>query len=576
MVKEAVKKVENLCKYSLYILVIVTIQIFMFKGIRDDGGVHLNRIQSLANNIETQGIIGQIQQKIYFSAIDNMGYAFPMFYGDLLLYPFALLYILESHIGFGEYNIIGLCMQVISIASIAQFRYFLSKIYDADAVKFCSLIYVIMPYFQYFIIRQQIGEMIGYLMYPPIFYGFSAILNTPSNERFNRSGYITLTAQMQILILSHIIQAYIVTLALTVWCIFRHREIIKLNRIKTLLASAVTTFGLCSYFILPMLEQLSKKYLVISNTKNDLYSPVQLGIGNLFIPNLLFDIIEALTGHRYYIIQGNGYAPEYFGLLFILIGYIVIKKRSLDSKKFIVMGVGVILICTPVVRLAQILLEKIQFPFRLLEIQSFVLLVFILKSWESITKKDIKRIVSICLISTAIICFESGFIYTECDIKDVDIQLQIGNGCEYLPYSSEYAQSKEVNFNNLYKFRQLLIDVSNTEISNLNTHIIKGGYRVTGISEKYIDTGQVILPITYYYGYSAFDDSGNQYETKLGSYGLLEVTGVENQISEINVIYTGSDVDKYSGILNIVALSIFIIYICTTSLYFKNRIFKRC
>lgn len=554
-------KLKGIYKYILYVLVIYCIQIFLFKELRDDGLVHFNRIQSIAENIKTQGLVGQLQQKIYFSTVDNMGYAFPMFYGDLLLYPFALLEIVIRALGFNSQWVMGLYFTVMGVFSIVQFRHYLSKIYNKDAVKIVQLLYVTLPYFGYFIMRQAAGEMVAWVAYPGIFYGFSKILNMDEKDRFSWNGFITLTFWMQILVLNHLISAYIVCWALLIWSLFRIKEIFKVNKILQLAASAVMTVGICSYFLFPMIEQLSKKYLIISNTTNDLYDPVQLSIGNLFLPSWFFKIIEVTTGFKQDIIQANGFSPAYFGFLFLVVGQIIIKSKSRDSKKYIIMTIGLLFICTPLVRLTQPIFEKIQFPFRFLEILSFLVLVFLLKNWEKVNEANIKQIISVQLLSVALIALESNFVYadyTNVD-REIDIQTQIGTGCEYLPYSKEYTESGVVSFKDKYDFDRWAYDVQKSDAFKVQTDIVKGGYLINRLENLDRDTNKIILPINYYYGYSAFDEKGNQLETNLGDYGLLEVTGVNPDCNELKVIYTGTKVQDATKVIYFIQSAIFIV-----------------
>lgn len=492
-----------------------------------------------------------------------MGYAFPMFYGDLLLYPFALLNMIVESLGFNSYWVMGLYFSLMSLASIFQFRYFLGKIYDRDAVKLAQLLYVTMPYFNYFILRQAAGETVGWVLYPAIFYGFSKILNMKDDAKFDQTGYIILTTQMQLLILNHLISAYIVCQALLIWQICRYKKIFKPGRIKTLLASAVTTFGICSYFLIPMIEQLSKNYLVISNTVNDLYDPVQLSVGNLFLPSWFFKIIEVTTGFSQDILQANGFSPAYFGFLFLVVGQIIIKQKSKDSKKYVIMTIGLLFICTPLVRLTQPIFEKIQFPFRFLEILSFLVLVFLLKNWEKVNEANIKQIISVQLLSVTLIALESNFVYadyTNVD-REIDIQTQIGTGCEYLPYSEEYTESGVISFKDKYDFDSWALDVYESGSIDIDTQIIKGGYLVSGLNGKIDDTGQILPPINYYFGYSAFDDKGNQYPIRFGSYGLVEVTDVKDEVDNLKILYTGTKLQEVCWNLMLISLAIFLIYI---------------
>lgn len=71
----------------LFILFIVP----LFLNPIDDAGAHIARIEYLADNIQNLGIFGALQSKVYFGMIRDAGYGYPMFYGDILLYPFAII-----------------------------------------------------------------------------------------------------------------------------------------------------------------------------------------------------------------------------------------------------------------------------------------------------------------------------------------------------------------------------------------------------------------------------------------------------------------------------------------------------
>ena len=58
-----------------------------------------------------------------------------MMYGDILLYPFALLEMIVEAIGVKTYFVWNLFMITMMISSIMSFRYFIGKIYNRDAVK---------------------------------------------------------------------------------------------------------------------------------------------------------------------------------------------------------------------------------------------------------------------------------------------------------------------------------------------------------------------------------------------------------------------------------------------------------
>lgn len=88
--------IKKLDKYKLMdYLVILTITCFYLFGfakfymlVGSDLPFHLNRIVGIAKAFEE----GQILPKIYAYHNNGFGYAAPLFYCDLFLYPFGILY----------------------------------------------------------------------------------------------------------------------------------------------------------------------------------------------------------------------------------------------------------------------------------------------------------------------------------------------------------------------------------------------------------------------------------------------------------------------------------------------------
>lgn len=570
-------KVEKLYKYILYILLIWIAILFICVGLSDDGIVHFNRIVCIADNIRTQGFVGQIQSKIYYSAVDNFGYAFPMMYGDILLYPFAILELIVEALDIKTYFVWNIFMVTVFATSMLSFRYFIGKIYNKDAVRLAQLLYVLAPYFDYYLLRQSAGEMIQYVIYPMIFYQFSQILNY-NIKKFNKAGYIWLTAGMQLLILNHVINAYLVCWTLLIWCIYRYKEILKPGRIKTILAQAITTIGLTSYFIFPLIEQLNAGYMVISNTQNDLYNPVQMTIFQLFMPSWIWKIIEVVGQMNLDWLHGNGWSPAYTGLLLIVVFQIIRRNNETsgteskkDYRKYLLMMLVIIIACTPLVRLQGKLFQVIQFQFRILEIVQFLILVFLVKNWDKVTKADVKKIISMTLLSVQLIQLEVCFIYSDQVQKneDIDLSIQIGTGCEYVPYSQKYNDNSNewISFDNLYDFDRWLQDAS--KVSS-QTKIIKGGYKVYLDQSEITDTGQLRLPILYYKGYQAFDENGNQLSIVEDDIGTIEVTDVKKDCSEIKVLYTGTNVQHVSWVIQVIAWTIFLVYMCSQYIVIKK------
>lgn len=104
----------------------------------------------------------------------------------------------------------------------------------------------------------------------------------------------------------------------------------------------------------------------------------------------------------------------------------------------------------------------------------------------------------------------------------------------------------------------------------VESEIIKNGYRVTKFEDKITDTGQLKLPILYYKGYQAFDENENQLSIVEDDIGVIEVTDVKKDCSEIEILYTGTNVQHISWIIQVIAWAIFAVYIDSRYIVIKK------
>lgn len=82
------------------VLIILVCVSPLFLNPIDDAASHIARLQGLVDNINQMEILGAAKNwKIYFSMMHGSGYGYPMFYGDILLWPFALAMIWLENIG---------------------------------------------------------------------------------------------------------------------------------------------------------------------------------------------------------------------------------------------------------------------------------------------------------------------------------------------------------------------------------------------------------------------------------------------------------------------------------------------
>ena len=86
-----IKKHKHLIIFFALVLLFVIIPLILFpQYYGHDMASHLNRMHCISDNLKN----GKLFYQIYQTTLDNYGYAFPLFYGDVFLYPVALLILL--------------------------------------------------------------------------------------------------------------------------------------------------------------------------------------------------------------------------------------------------------------------------------------------------------------------------------------------------------------------------------------------------------------------------------------------------------------------------------------------------
>ena len=130
----------------------------------DDISFHLNRLQSIADGIKG----GSFFVHIYPNVLNGYGYASPVFYPDLFLYPFALLSVLGVPTVFSFY----LLMTSIFVGMGVAMFFFARKFLPFWQSVLSSCLYLVLQYSAADIInRAAIGESLALVFLPVVFLG---------------------------------------------------------------------------------------------------------------------------------------------------------------------------------------------------------------------------------------------------------------------------------------------------------------------------------------------------------------------------------------------------------------------
>lgn len=299
----------------LTLIAILIISPLMLNPI-DDAGAHIARIEYLQDNIQNLGIFGAMHSKVYFGMVRDAGYGYPMFYGDILLYPFAILLSLQKALGFDKsigfdaytlYRIV-LSMQFIGvffssyIAANKFLKHHIEEIeipYNVDRKDLQLLIgflYTVMPY-TIMNLHNQAYRIVATVIIPWVIYNAFEIY-LQSDKRSVKRNIVWLAITMSLVILTHLIQAVYVSVVLIVFIIYEVVANEKLNTraIEKYLASAGICVMLVAQFIVPMVIALQSGVYAVSNTQYNLSGEYNTTLIGLFFPEWIVVTVLQLLG----------------------------------------------------------------------------------------------------------------------------------------------------------------------------------------------------------------------------------------------------------------------------------------
>lgn len=315
-IENNLKFISNKQRIIMLMLIAILIVSPLMLNPIDDAVAHIARIEYLQDNIQNLGIFGAMHSKVYFGMVRDAGYGYPMFYGDILLYPFAILLSLQKTLGFDKqigldaytlYRIV-LSMQFIGvffssyIAANKFLKHHIEEIeipYNVDRKDLQLLIgflYTVMPY-TIMNLHNQAYRIVATVIIPWVIYNAFEIY-LQSDKRSVKRNIVWLAITMSLVILTHLIQAVYVSVVLIVFIIYEVVTNEKLNTraIKKYLASAGICVMLVAQFIVPMVIALQSGVYAVSNTQYNLSGEYNTTLIGLFFPEwIVVTVLQLLS-----------------------------------------------------------------------------------------------------------------------------------------------------------------------------------------------------------------------------------------------------------------------------------------
>ena len=526
---------------TLMILFFIISVLFLSNNKGFDIAFFVSRINSMSEHIQRYGLFSALTSKINFSENNPYGYSINHFYGTLSLIPAAMLSVIgiEPLI---SYKIMIVCgVSFTWIATYYCMRTVFNK-QDISLLLILSFIYAMMvPNLGDFLLAKTIKPALGFC-FPIGMYNLYQLFHKKENLFGNMIG---LTAAVAINLLNHnltTITLCIVLLAEYVVLAILHKNKQELCRITgQILISAVLCIGLCSFFVFPMLEQSLLGIFVFNHGQVNIN-----GAGNLanLWSGVIFNRAFAQMINVPQPAENNGGYLFYF----LVLMWLAIKNRD---KKYAMICLSVILLMLglSIVQLPS-MFSVFQFRSRLYAVFNPALILLILWGCTHNSQSTQKRISIFLIVGVIVNLLFVLILQGSIGLPDYSDKIDVGGG-DYYVYNEDYRGDSTVG-GYYWKYDQSIQreNIENT-ISELpyDWEYLESGIRFTATSDN-----SIVLPLTYYKGYTVFteiNDSELMKYCDIDMYtkdGLMVIDNTNQELTNrvVYVLYTGTIVQKLS------------------------------
>ena len=500
---------------------------------------HLSRIVHLANAIKNSDVL----PKIYFNMNQNFGYATPLFYSEIFMIPFSILYNLNIDLVIC-YKILIL---VFTIITAINMTYCTNSLFKNDQISYlAAFIYLFGNYhITNVYVRSAIGEVIAMSFLPICLLGIIEVLTF---EKYNSKHLII---GFTMVTLAHNISLFIISLTFLFFIIAYINKLDK-QRIMTIAKAAIITILLTSFFLLPMIEQLLDQTFVLSlYTKTDL-SAYAIGIRHLLCNNTIFK--TAAINQSY---PAMNVSIGYFAIIFSLLT-IFVKPDRLHKTLFII---GTIFMILPTIycnwSILSVFLSAIQFPWRL-----EMIALLLLSICSSITFTKIITNKKIMILTFIILTIEA--IYHLYPATQRPFTISNNTRYEQLLDGSIIDPFYSANYVRVELAGGDYLNIDHPDFKNISKCITASDKNITcDITRNYNDMiftidqeTEVTLPVSYYKGYVIIDQNNKSYPISSNKQGLITFNANKNTY---HLIYRHTKVQIISLFISLSTLFVIII-----------------
>lgn len=209
---------------------------------------HLQRIEGVKDGL----LGGQFPVRLEPRWMYDHGYANGIFYCNTFLYFPALLRLLGFPVS-ASYNIYCIALNI--AAAWISYYCFGRMLGDKNAGVICSALYTLSIFRIYkLVVATAVGEGTAVTFIPLVLYGLYRIFTEEPEGEGYRTSWIPLMLGLSGLIQSHVLTCEITGAAVVLFCIIFIRKIFHVKVFLALLKGAVSTVGVCLWFLVPFLD----------------------------------------------------------------------------------------------------------------------------------------------------------------------------------------------------------------------------------------------------------------------------------------------------------------------------------
>ena len=544
----------------LVLLCSLFVAFFSWKLTGCDLHFHLTRLTELADHIRREDLFAY-PFAINFSSCEGMGYAAPLFYGDLLLLPSALL----TAAGIPARIVYALTAAVCVFLSWLSMRGALRYFYPEGAavrLSAAALVYALSNFVLYESVeRSAMGSILLFPIFPWVFASFFSLLL--GNEAANRRrDALLLALSLGTVLITHLQSALILVLFLLATALLYFRKTFSRQIFVCLVGAAICFFGLTAWFWAPLVEQILYQPLYLTTPsipagKYDLTSEI-VAWPTVLVPNYVYkwglQLLNAWLGKNYSFpadTSWNWAIPACWWAGFFVFALAVVGLwRCRRSISHFSLSVGIssafavfIVFSFTDLLCFQNLFGFLQFPWRSMLLFTILLPFLVMEIPPLLSPSKDALILRLAAIGgTATYLFAFAILLQAPMAVD---QSSVGQG-EYLPAARYPLASGQVKL------------PEDTYLDSVT--IVAGGYEVI-LAPGWEKEPSLLLPITSYKGYSLVSAESGQIISDLqpGEYGLLCVDTADLSSERFLVLYTGTPVQQISRLISLIALVVWIV-----------------